>query len=135
MKKLALLTSIVLFIAINGCKKEKVEDPPKTTAQKIQGKWNITSIIEKEVSTNGTFTNNHSGTSGEYVEFKTDGKVYTKRDGQSLESLTYTVNSDTQITIDGDVHDIKTLTENSFVIYHKSTFQSGYNEITVTLSK
>lgn len=131
--KIALIT-LMTVCSLVSCKKDSKE---KTTAEKIQAKWSLVSIVDSETVTGGATptSSTQMGKAGEYVQFKNDGKAYIKNDGEAEQVVPYTVNSDTQLTLDGDQYTIKVLTDNSLVIYLKKNFTGGYYESTVSLSK
>jgi hypothetical protein len=95
MKRIILFfCSVILFtIVLTSCKKS--EDSP-TTLQRIQAKWSI----EKEYyhdKYGGIETRDTTiGVSTDYVDFRTDGKVYFKFGG-TLDTASYTVLGDTKI--------------------------------------
>jgi hypothetical protein len=63
-------------------------------------------------------------------------KVYTYLFG-SRDTSTYALSGDTKVVIDGtDIFDIKTLTNNSFIMYNKDNGSgTDYEEITFTMKK
>ena len=72
---------------------------------------------------------------GTTLEFRTSGKVYYDFLGQQ-DSSDYIINSDSVLTIvDVDTYDIKTLTNNQFVLFTKATDSSGTYEETINLIK
>jgi hypothetical protein len=131
MKKVLFLmiTSAALFTA---CKKDK----EKTTAEKVQAKWTLNVIAANDFYNNTAHPFNFNGLAGDYIDFRTDNKAY-ERIGGSLDTVGYSISSDSKIVYDGDTYDIKTLTENQFIIYNKttSTTSNNYDETTYTLSK
>lgn len=131
--KITLIT-LIAVCSLVSCKKDSKE---KTTAEKIQAKWSLVSIVDNETVTGGATPTSFTqmGKVGEYIQFKNDGKVYIKNDGEAEQVVPYTVNNDTQLTLDGDPYTISVLTENSLVIYMKKNFTGGYYESTISLSK
>ncbi len=90
----ALITAGCFFAS---CKKEtlnNIDIKPGMT-----GKWNV--ITDSTFS--GVGLNNHpvniTGQAGDYFDFRTDGNLYIKED-ITLETLSYTLTSDTTIVID-----------------------------------
>ncbi len=85
---------ITLFLI--SCKKNSC--PPNKTQATIVGKWNILN----DSTFFGVGINNHpvnyTGQTGDYFDFRTDGYVYTK-EGASLDTLSYSLTSDTTILI------------------------------------
>lgn len=134
-KKMTIILFVALF-SLAGCKKDEVS---KTTSEKILGKWNLSIVAGREYfPPNTDFSYNQTGKAGEYFDFRSDGKVYLKFDKSAEESETYTVDSDTQITIAGSPYTIQQLTDNQLVIYNKSISQgssNSYIEETITLTR
>jgi major membrane immunogen (membrane-anchored lipoprotein) len=129
------ITQILAGIAVSAflftaCKKN---DTKTSTAQKIQGTWQIKSEIYNE-HTNGTDNIDTTlGTANTTIEFRNDGKVYSDFFGQK-DTASYTVVGDTQITIDSvNTYDIKTLTSNSLILYSKELDGADYYEETLSL--
>lgn len=118
------LIAVLVVFSLFGCKKDTEE---KTTAQKIQGKWNITSVVSIEdvpPTPKATFTD--EGIPGDYYDFRTDGMVYIKE--QAYEDdllLPYAIIDDTKITIDGAEYVIKQLTDKVLVLHHTHVFSTG----------
>jgi hypothetical protein len=90
LKAFLILTS--LLFCLYACKKDG------NTPGSVAGRWNIVS----DSTYVGVGFNNHevtyTGQSGDYYEFMTNGILYTK-EGAALDTLRYTLNSDTSITI------------------------------------
>ena len=130
----------VLFLMIactalfTACKKDK----EKTTAEKVLGRWKVTNTVENEFYNNTAHITTQAGIASDYVDFREDGKVYSK-DGNDPEYVSaYTITGDDKITFDGETYDIKTLTDNQFVLYNKYVYPntpSNYDEITYNLYK
>lgn len=105
-----------------------------TTAEKVQGTWQLQSDIYHEF-VNGE--NNSDTTSGisSTIEFRKDGKVYANIQGEK-DTSAYSLSGDTQIIMDQDqTYEIKTLTSNSFILYSKETQGADYYEETISLKK
>jgi|GEM_PF-1756946 len=132
--KLTIIALIAVF-SLAGCKKDK----EKTTAEKIQAKWSLVSqslIVTPTATGSNTISSTMPGKAGEYIEFLSNGKVNIQQNGEALETTTYTIDSDAQITIDGEAFQIKTLTDNSLVLYSNDTSNSNETiQTTITLSR
>lgn len=114
-----------------SCKKEKDN---QTTSQKVIGTWQVQSDIYHE-NVNGVEYSDTTGGMGASIEFRTSGKVYYDFLGQQ-DSSEYIINSDSVLTIvDVDTYDIKTLTNNQFVLFTKAADSSGAYEETINLVK
>ena len=130
MKKtvLVLLAGAALFTA---CKKS---DNGTTTQQKIVNKWSVVSDAGVDFYSGVAHPYTYTGVATDYVDFRSDGKVYSNYGG-SLDTTIYSIISDQLIKIDTDTSQIKTLTDNSFVLYNKQTSGANYSESTITLKK
>ncbi|MBC6111325.1 hypothetical protein ACFOG5_08890 [Pedobacter fastidiosus] len=135
MKKIRItLITLVTVLGLVSCKKDSVE---KTTSEKIQAKWSITSSVNIEdvpPAPKATFT--EKGAAGDYVDFRTDGKVYSKQGSSAEEVSPYTIVNDSQVNIDGEIYTIDQLTDNVLVLHSKQVFSTGgYTEDIVNLYK
>ena len=132
--KTSLATLISVVILFFSCKKDN-EDTSKDTLAKVQGHWQVDSIVTNAYF-NGTYTrDNHIGTGEDYVDFTTDGFMNTHFNGVNNKS-SYEIRSDSVIVIGGDSGKIKQLTDNNFVIYTNAQAGAiGYIETTYYLKK
>jgi len=126
------LLIITLFsFLFSACKKKDVQ---LTTAEKVQGTWQLQTDIYHEFI-NGIDQSDTTIGANMTIEFRNDGKVYSNNQGQK-DTTTYTLSGDTQIIIDQDqIYQIKTLTSNSFILYYKETQGADFSEETITLKK
>jgi hypothetical protein len=131
MKKLLFL-AIAAMALFSACKKKNVE---RTTAEKIAGPWNFKNLVYNEYYSNANHIFTTNAVSGDYFDFRADGKVYSKMASQR-DTAAYSIVSDTKIKIDGLDFDIKTLTDNQFLIYNKDVINTtSYDETTLTLTR
>ena len=128
------VTLLTVATFIFSCKKEK-DETSKDTLAKIQGHWQVDSIVTNAYF-NGTYTkDNHIGTPEDYVDFTSDGFMNTHFNGVNNKS-SFAVRSDTVIVIGGDSGKIKQLTDNNLVIYTNAQAGAiGYIETTYYLKK
>ena len=131
------LLTIVLLISMGfiACKKES--STPKTTQDKISGKWNLQSAVTNNYYSGSSHIITYTGTAADYADFRNDGKVYSFVDG-SYDTSRYAIISDTKMWIDNDstVFDIQTLTNTDFKIYMKEIYGPGdYHESTTSLKR
>ena len=125
-----------LFVyGLSSCKKNDIAQP-QTTLQKIQGSWLLQNITTNDHYSGSDHNSSTPGISTDIFDFRTDGKIYYSISGYK-DTVTYNLPSDTKIVIDGvNLYDIKTLTENSFIIYKKElSGSSDYSEETITWKK
>jgi hypothetical protein len=133
MKKI--LTSVILVsslvFSVASCKKE---DKPKPTSERVLGKWSIQSLTENDHYSGQDHLSVTPGDPTDFVDFRSDGKVYSNVTGFP-DTSAYTIVSNNKIMIETDSYDIKTLTDNSFVLYSKDDYGADYFEATISLKR
>ena len=119
-----------------SCKKSDKKTTQLTVLQRIQAKWGIESVIDHEHLTAGFDTTvTSAGTASDYVDFRSDGKVYFSFGGTS-DTTTYALVGDTSILIQlVGTYKIQTLTDNQLKLYTKEEDASGYLEEYLNLKK
>lgn len=131
------LLSIILLISMSfiACKKENTT--PKTTQEKIAGKWKYQSSVVDNFYSGASHINTFTGTAADYVDFRNDGKVYSFV-ASNYDTSAYGIISDTKMWIDNSssIFDIQTLTDTDFKIYMKEIYAPGdYHESTTNLKR
>jgi hypothetical protein len=131
------LLSIILVICMSfiACKKENTT--PKTTQEKIAGKWKYQSSVVDNFYSGASHINTYTGTAADYVDFRNDGKVYSFTVG-NYDTSAYGIISDTKmwIVFASDSFDIQTLTDTDLKIYRKEIYAPGdYHESTTNLKR
>ena len=127
----AVVAAVLLFLT--ACEKDK----DQTTQSKIEGKWNVVRIIDKEAFVGlPVFIDTIAGTSADYFNFRTDGKREASYDG-AIDTLTYKLQGDTAILFSGtNLFKIRTLTSTQLILHERQTFSSGdYTEETFELKR
>ena len=119
MKSFSLFLIVFTTLCLS-CKKQLADDNiDRSTTNKLQGKWQVDSIVVNQYF-NGTYSKaSNAGTPEDYIEFRSDGRMYTSFQGYT-DNSSYYVRSDTVIVIGGDSADINELTDNKLVIYNKA---------------
>jgi hypothetical protein len=132
MKKLLFL-AIASMALFSACKKKDVE---KTTGEKILGRWSLVSNSFNGYYSGSTHVANYIGIASDYIEFKSDGKFTASYQGIT-QIQTYSLPSDSKMIIGGENHDIRTLTDNSLILYMKipGVITGEYEEQTLTYKK
>jgi hypothetical protein len=139
MKKLSLFILSMLIVAYTmvSCSKSKDTTPTQTTLQKIQSKWLVDNLVDHYHDPSLDTTIITTGTASDYVDFRTDGKVYTSFSG-SQDTSTYALVGDTTIliTLIGN-YKIQTLTDHILKLYGREDdpSTSAYFEETINLKK
>src|ERR1700692_3642906 len=118
MKKIIPSVALALLVTfyLPACKKT---DKQPTTIEKVQAKWNlVTDTFNDHVSGQDNIST-ITGATGDIIDFRTDGKVYSNIQG-GADTSTYALSGDTKIVINGILnYDITTLTSNSFILHDK----------------
>ena len=124
---------LLMASVLHSCKKDKKQ----TTTQKVQVKWSVESIIDHEhdpfLDTNITTL----GTTADYIDFRTDGKVYSSVDG-GQDTSAYALSGDTSIIIvNNGSFTIQSLTDHVLKLYGRADdpSTSSYFEETLNLKK
>jgi hypothetical protein len=135
MKKIITSAALILLVTfyLSACKKT---DKQPTTIEKVQGKWNLVTDIFNEHISGQDNISSITGTTGDNIDFRTDGKVYSNIQG-GADTSTYALSGDTKIVINGTLnYDITTLTSSSLILHDmESTGGTDFQEETITLKK
>ena len=137
MKKLITLMAVatLLIFSLSSCKKTDEIQTPKTVIQKKQANWQLSNYYGNDHFGGADHITNITGTAGDYIEFRTDGKVYYSIQGNK-DTTTYSLLTDIQFLIGGSMkYDIKTLTDNGFIFYGKDVSGADFLEETFTMKK
>lgn len=131
---LACISILSISILITSCKKNSNQNT--TTAQKLQYKWTLVNAIDNDHYSGVDHSVTVNGNTGDYMDFKSNGKVYINFQSQK-DSSTYALLGDTKIIFDGtDTALIKTLTSSNLQLYFKDIYSApDYEEVTYNLSK
>jgi len=130
---------LLVCVAFASCKDdEDTPDPkPLTTQEKIQHKWDVTSIIDynyKGASTTPDYNDTIDIGVGGYVDFRADNKVYTNFDGD-LDTSDYQIINDNAISMDGEAFVISELTTTMFQIKYEERTDTPYFDNVITLNR
>jgi hypothetical protein len=142
MKKTLLILTLG-FGLLASCKKEdsttnSSTTTPLTTAQKIQNKWNFVSVMDYNyvgASTTLDYIDTLAiGTAGDYLDFRTNNKVYISVSGQ-MDTLDYSIVGDTKLIFDGDTYDITKLSTSDFVFTFSERTDPPYYDNVIVLKR
>ena len=126
------LALVLLMVGFGGspCSKDSANPTLVGNANPtLVGKWQLVSYDYKI----GTISAPINVTAADYVEFKTNGTVLTSISGES-KSVPYSING-SNVTIDGELYTITTLTSNNATLYNTSGTGNSKIEVTITLKK
>lgn len=122
----AMLAAVVMVVS---CDKNN-DKPANNTLSKIQAKWKVNAIKFAYGEIDSTYT----GVAADYIDFRTDGKVYTNVDNEK-DTSAYSLVNDTKLVVDGDTAVIKQLSSNQFIFEYSEDVDDETLSSTFTLSK
>lgn len=132
-KLMALSAAVVLIFA--ACKKNQSD------SEKILGRWKVESSLLVDVNNGVTVSNTYTGQPSDYIDFRTDGKVYTSVNGNLDTSFYSVANSRVTFTDNNPpatvtVFDIRNLSNSTLQLYNKNVISpTHYVESTANLKK
>lgn len=137
MKQIRILSAALVFamasLSLVSCKKEST--PPKTTQDKLFGKWNLISEVTDDYYGGASHITTLNYQPGDYIEFKKDWTAIKYQNG-SITTYNYSVIYYTKILLEGTGFcDLKVLTESDLELYKKEITGSAYKETTILLKK
>lgn len=130
MKKILVPAAILAAVVMAASCDKNNDKPANSTLLKIQAKWKVSSIKLDAGEEDSTYT----GVTADYIDFRTDGKVYTNIANEKDTSI-YVLVNDTKLVVDGDTALIKQLSSSQFMFEYKEAIVTDTLTTTVTLSK
>lgn len=101
----------------------------------MQHNWTVVNEIDNSHDASGDNIDTIAGVSGDFINFNSNGTFTSQFDG-STDNGTYSLISDTQISLNGQTFTIKTLTDTQFVLYGKDVISATeYDESTINLKR
>lgn len=137
MKKLLYFFAVTIGFSIlmTSCKK----DDETTTTQKIQARWNFQKQINYENDMGVIYRDTITGSAGDYVEFKTDGKVYSSISGITATSNYEVLGNNKVVTwlipSEKDTINIQTLTASQLILFGHYEDPGYVSESTIYFTK
>lgn len=132
---------ICLALLVTSCKKEsndKDNTQALTTMEKIQQKWNLVSNLDRNYkgkTTNLDYIDTLDlGRPGDYLDFRSDMKAYYNAKS-GLDTFTYKVLGDTELTLGSDAFSIQELTLSNFQFIYRVRNTDPYYDNMITLSR
>lgn len=132
MKKNYLFLGLFIMLYFFSACEKKDDDTPGN----LQGKWTFVSYVTNTYYSNKNHINTITGTTGDYMDFRTDGKLYVRFLG--FEDISaYTASGSNNVILDGtDTFEIKKLMGGQLVLYQKThSSAEEYTEQTYNLKK
>jgi hypothetical protein len=131
----AVLFSVILMMSGFSCKKESTSKP-KTTQEKLLGKWNLMSEVTNDYHSGSSHITTYPFLPADYMEFKNDGTV-TDYEGGLTSTFGYGIIDDSKIWIGftTNIYDLKVLTGSDLQLYKKDVSGTDYYESTLNLKR
>jgi hypothetical protein len=126
MKKSFLMAALAISVSFVACKKDKEDDKPKTTNEKIVGKWkgDQGTVVITAPPPIGSQTQNED-LRHLNVEFKSNGTAVIDSAGFDAETSSWSLVGDNKIILDSDTFDIKVLNDTQFHFGFEETDDFG----------
>ncbi len=129
--KQTLLLSLLAISLFAGCKKDKDE-----TALSLKGKWNVENTVIKEYDNGILIGTDTEPGSGSTIDFQNNGTAVIVYPGIGSENLSYIIKPDSKVEIDGDVFEIRGLTNSNVTLFLKENYAPGeYGEVYINLNR
>ncbi len=103
---------IAVLVAAASCDKDDNNSTP-TTLSRIQAKWGVASKVIDSTGTAGDST--YTGVAADYMDFKTDNKVYSQLNNVK-DTAAYSLTNDSTLVLDGVISKITALSSSQFVV-------------------
>ena len=131
----AALILAILVMALVSCKKESTTKP-KTTQEKLLGKWNWVSEVVNNYYGGMPHITTYNFSAGDYMEFKSDGKITQYNSGFAM-TYDYGISSDTKIWLGFayNIYYLKVITESDLQLYKKDVSRADYYESTLNFKR
>jgi hypothetical protein len=125
MKKVSVLSMIIVLITLAGCKKDKSDkdqEKDPTTKEKLLGKWQLERLIDETWTLGGVLidTETQMGEPGDSSIFKDNNMLHSYEDkpGGIVDEdvFHFMIFSDSLITLDEEFYEIKKLTDTALFL-------------------
>jgi hypothetical protein len=131
--KRTLFLGLVLTILFAACKKDPVE-----TQLTLKGMWSLDSIISKEYFNGALLYDYGQSGDGAKLDFQANGNlVVSNASGTpgNTQTVQYSI-SGSNVTIDGDSHEIRSLTASTVTLYRRDNYSANeYEDIYLKLKR
>ena len=130
--KRILFLGLLAAVSFSACK----DDDEPTVQQRLQGSWTFEKTIDRNVVAGVETRDTTYGASGDYVDFRSDNKVYSRYNGLIYDTANYSIVGSDKLVLDGDTLTIQSLTNNSAQFYSREDNPpSDYYETWIYLKK
>jgi hypothetical protein len=125
-----LVISLLLFIALVSCEKDKEEEIS------LIGKWNIESTIIKEYESGVLKNTETEPGDGTTMDFQANGYLKIASPGDPIETVLYSIKPESKVEIDGDLLEIRNLTSTTVTLFFRQDYGGGdYDEAILNLKR
>lgn len=122
-------------VAMASCE-DDTDDPKAIAQERLQHIWLVDSTTLRTVTTSSDDTVRTLGTGNDYVDFRSDGKVYSKFGTDEPDTASYELLNESQIKIDADTFTLQTLTNTRLIGSIKYQLNAtNYNIVTSYLRR
>jgi hypothetical protein len=123
---LILLTASIL----TACNKDKPDQPS------IEGKWTGVELIVLEYESGILTDTDTTSLAGTTLDFQSNGSLVVNDPATGVETLPYSLQSPSKIIIDGDLSEIRDLTQTTVTLYLREEYGSDhYGEVFMRLRR
>lgn len=123
-----LMLSSLFFAACN--KDDSIDD----VANKLQNRWAVTDgLLFAGAPVNDTILY-YTGTSADYFDFRSNGKVYSSLNGE-IDTSDYRIIAGNKVVVDNDTSEIRILTNSKLQVFNKNYDNPVVQELTINLSR
>ena len=131
----AALVLAILVMPLVSCKKESATQP-KTTQEKLLGKWNWISEVVNDYYGGMPHITTYNFPAGDYMEFKSDMKVTEYQSGSVL-TYDYGIINESKIWLfmAFNVYEVKLITGSDLQLYKKDVSGADYYESTLNFKR
>ena len=124
------MVTISSFIMASSCRKNKDDSPS------LKGKWNLVSIISREVENGAEVSNDtYNGVPGEIFDFQKNNTLIANFNGR-IDIEVYKILENNKVIIGEDTAEIQSLTSSSVRLYKKRIEDvNTFSEFTINLKR
>ncbi len=129
--------AIAVLVSAISCDKDNDNNSSPSTLSRIQAKWGVNSVVVDEAGT-VALDSTYTGVAADYMDFKTDNKVYSQLNNIK-DTAAYSLTNDSTLVLDGVASKISKLSSSEFVIKQTIIVPTGTTKdttyVTINLKK
>lgn len=140
MRPIKTTLTALLFIAVIlpcvSCKKESATPAPRSSQEKLLGKWNLISEVTNDHYSGSDHITTYPFSAGDHMDFNNAGTVSEYKSGTIL-TYGYGVINESRIWLiySGNDYDLKFITDNDLQLHIKDVTGADYYESTLNLKR